>query len=109
MPVVIVYGKGVSFQLLNRDIVAAIESIPEMELKGKDQVKIIYPEFESNTDKTVVVEVRILDLPQRTEKVRDCLMAAVSRAIEKHCPKKNVLCTISLLQEKQGFCFLGVT
>ena len=109
MPVVIVYGKGVSFQLLNRDIVDAIESIPEMDLKGKDQVKIIYPEFESNTDKTVVAEVRILDLPQRTEKVRGYLTAAVSRAIEKHCPKKDVLCTISLLQEKQGFCFLGAT
>ncbi len=98
MPVLKVWGKGLPTQLLNWDIAEAIVNIPEMKLRRKKkEIIIIYPEFEAKSYETILVEIRILDLPERTKEVRKRLEEAIVLAIKRSCPDKKILPSISLV------------
>jgi len=104
MPTVKIYGPKsivLMMAMMNNSIIKAIEDIPELGLKGKDWVKIIYPAHNSNND-TVVVEITLLANPARTLEVRNRLAEIVCREIQKFCPSQKIQCSIFSLTENQG-------
>jgi len=106
MPTVEIWGENPgTIEEMDNDIVKVIEDIPELKIKGKGWVKIIYPTHRSNNN-TIVVKITILKDPDRTLKVRNKLAEQVAMSIQNYYPKRKIQCSVYSLTHDQGSCSL---
>ncbi|HCC05545.1 TPA: hypothetical protein DEP58_04595 [Patescibacteria group bacterium] len=77
-------------------IIKAVEDVPELDLKGKDSMKVLFPldimEFGLGTE--TIIEGH-LEKSDRTKKCRNHLAERLGVALKKHLPKANAECWVS--------------
>jgi len=77
-------------------IVKAVESVPELDLKGKDSMKVLFPsdvvEFGLGTE--TIIE-GYLEKSDRTVESRNRLAERLGVALKKYIPKANAECWVS--------------
>ncbi|KKS83537.1 MAG: hypothetical protein UV60_C0038G0001, partial [Parcubacteria group bacterium GW2011_GWA2_43_11] len=77
-------------------IVKAVESVPELDLKGKDSMKVLFPsdmvEFGLGTE--TIIEGH-LEKSDRTVESRNRLAERLGVALKKYIPKANAECWVS--------------
>lgn len=88
------------------DIVKAVESVPELDLNGKDSMTVLFPpdmmSFGLGTE--IIIEVTgLFEKPERTEEVRNRLAEHLGKTIIKHFPSSMVDCFVFPFDVKQGF------
>ena len=88
------------------DLVKAVESVPELGLKGKDSITVLFPpdmmKFGLGTE--IIIEVTgLIEKPECTEEVRNRLAEHLGKTIIKHFPSSMVDCFVFPFDVKQGF------
>ncbi len=88
------------------DLVKAVEGVPELGLKGKDSITVLFPpdmmRFGLGTE--IIIEVTgLFEKPERTEEVRNRLAEYLGKTIIKHFPSSMVECFVFPFNVKQGF------
>ena len=88
------------------DIVKAVESILELDLKGKDSMTVLFPPdmMKFGLGSVIIVEVTgLFEKPERTTEVRNRLAEYLGKTIIKHFPSSMVECFVFPFDVKQGF------
>jgi hypothetical protein len=86
-------------------IIAAVESIPELGLAGKDAVTVLFPSdrMEWGLGEEIVAEVAIFNKPERTEEVRVKLAEKIGTLLHDSFPGAKIECFIYPLERLSGF------
>ena len=89
-----------------KGIVSAVESIPELGLKGEKSMTILFPvdmmKYGLGTE--IIIEVTGLFVNQeRTNKVRERLAQAIGTTVKELFPKAMVECFVFPFDPSQGF------
>lgn len=89
---------------LFRSIVAAVESVTELGLKGSNSVTILFPQDMMNygLGTVIIIEVTLPKKPGQTAKVRRRLAESLGTTIKDYFPKAVVQCMIHQFDPKQG-------
>lgn len=87
-------------------IVKAVESVPELGLKGKHSMTVLFPpdmmKFGLGTE--IIIEVTGLFIkPERNNEVRNRLAERLGKTLEEHFPKAMVECFVFPFDHNQGF------
>ena len=87
-------------------IVKAVEGVPELELKGKRSMTVLFPpdmmKFGLGTE--IIIEVTgLFKKPERTAKVRRRLAERLGKTLKEHFPKAIVECFVYPFDRNQGF------
>lgn len=89
---------------LFRSIVAAVESVTELGLKGSDSMTILFPQDMMNygLGTVIIIEITLPKKPGQTAKVRQLLAESLGTTLKGHFPKAVVQCMIHQFDPKQG-------
>ncbi len=87
-------------------IVKAVEGVPELGLKGKHSMTVLFPpdmmKFGLGTE--IIIEVTgLFKKPERTAEVRNRLAERLGKTLKEHFPKAMVECFVFPFDPKQGF------
>lgn len=88
------------------DIVKAVEGVPELGLKGKQSMTVLFPpdmmKFGLGTE--IIIEVTgLFEKPERTAEVRNRLAESLGKTLKRHFPKAMVECFVFPFDPSQGF------
>ncbi len=89
-----------------KDIVKTVEGIPELGLKGKHSMTVLFlpdmMKFGLGTE--IIIEVTgLFEKPERTADVRNRLAEHLGWALKEHFPKAMVECFVFPFDSSQGF------
>jgi hypothetical protein len=87
-------------------IVKAVEGVPELGLKGKHSMTVLFPpdmmKFGLGTE--IIIEVTGLFIkPERNDEVRNRLAGRLGMALKEYFPKAMVECLVYTFDPTQGF------
>lgn len=88
------------------EIVKAVEGVPELGLKGKQSMTVLFPpdmmKFGLGTE--IIIEVTgLFKKPERTTEVRNRLAERLGKTLKEQFPKAMVECFVFPFDPEQGF------
>lgn len=87
-------------------IVEAVEGVPELGLKGKYSMTVLFPPdmMKYGLGTEIIIEVTGLFIkPERNDEVRNRLAERLGMAVKEHFPKAMVECFVFPFDPAQGF------
>lgn len=91
---------------LYQDVVRAVLSVPELNLKSRDDMTVVFPPdmVKFGLGKEVIVEVTgLFARRSRTNEVRGRLANHLGRAVQEHVPGAKIRVFVSTFRPDQGF------